>query len=274
MKQKVSRIDYSKAMLPRTRREQFLDCFKMNYSVLVKCGLLLLLFALPLIAFCIFMDFYYVSIMEHTTEAVEQTRLVFFYLYNIGVVVFCFPIVIALSGVIHILRNFIWGEGLFFKSDIIIGIKENTGKNALFLLIFGIFYLLSYFIYSMFRVPVVSYFPLVLFAFVLFPIFLWCLFLNNTYKSNFGSLFRNSAFFYVKSIGWSLLGALTLISLVTLLLIPLYFVWLKYIIVAIFFLFVLPIIILTMILYTTSKFDEYINKENYSTYYLKGLNHD
>ena len=82
MKQKASKIDYSKAMLPRTRKAQFLDCFKMNYMLLLKCGLMLFAFALPLVAFSIFMDFYYMSIIEHATEAIEQTKLIFFYFYN------------------------------------------------------------------------------------------------------------------------------------------------------------------------------------------------
>ena len=189
MKQKASRVDYSKAMLPRTRKAEFLDCFKMNYVLLIKCGLVLFAFALPLITFSLLMDFYYISIMEHATEAVEQTKLIFFYLYNLGAVILCVPIVVALSGLTHILRNFVWQEGIFFGSDFASGIKENTGKNLLFFLIVGIFYLLSYFIYSLFAVPLISYAPLFIFGFVIFPIFLWGLFLNNTYKSNFSSLF-------------------------------------------------------------------------------------
>ena len=274
MKQKVSRIDYSKAMLPRTRREQFSDCFKMNYALILKCGLLLFTFALPLIGFCLFMDFYYVSLSQHATEAVDQTLLIFFYLYNLGVVILCVPIVVGLGGVTHVLRNFIWGEGIFFKSDIGLGIKENTGKNVLFFLFLGIFYLLSYFIYSMFGVPIVSYLPLALFALILFPIYLWIVFLNNTYKSGFGALLRNGTFFYVKSLGWSLLGSIMLLSLVALLVIPIYLIWIKYLIVALFFIFLLPIVILLMTLYSTYKFDNYINKETYPDHFLKGLNHD
>ena len=273
MKQKVSKIDYSKAMLPRTRKAQFLDCFKMNYMVLLKSGLVLFVFAIPLIGFCLFMDFYYVAIMQKATEAIEQTRLLFFYFYNLGVVILFLPIVVGLSGVIHVLRNFIWGEGLFFHKDIADGIKENAGKNVLFSLIWGVMYLLAYFIFSIFGVPVVSYFPLALFSFVFFPIYLWLLFLNNTYESKFGQLLKNGTFFYVKSIGWSLLGVLIPLVLVALIFVPFYFVWLKYIFVSLFFVFILPIILLAMTLYTTSKFDGYINKENYPDHYLKGLNH-
>lgn len=274
MKQKVSKVEYSKAMLPRTRKAQFGDCFKMNYLVLLKSGLLLFAFALPLIAFCLFMDFYYVAIMQKATEAIEQTQLLFFYFYNIGVVLLFLIIVIGVTGVIHVLRNFIWGEGIFFLHDFAQGIKENAGKNILFSVIWGLIYLLSFFIYSIFRVPVVSFFPLALFAFIFFPIYLWILFLNNTYSSKFGALLKNGIFFYMKSIGWSLLIALVGLALVALLFVPFGFVWLKYIFIVLFFVFILPIIVLIMSLYSISKFDEYINKENYKDFYLKGLNHD
>lgn len=274
MKQKVSRIDYSKAMLPRTRRAQFLDCYKMNFALLVKCGLILFLFALPLIGFSLFMDFYYVSIMSQSTEAIKETQLVFFLLYNIGVLVFCFLIVIALSGVLHILRNFIWQEGIFFRQDFSSGIKQNVGKNLLFFLICCIFYIISYFIYALFAVPLVSYAPIVIFIFIIFPIFIWIMLLNNTYISNFKTLLRNGTFFYIKSLGPSILGSIMMLSLFPVIFIPFSLIWLKYIFITLYFIFVFPTIILIMVLYTTNKFDEFINKETYPDYYLKGLNHD
>ena len=274
MKQKVSKIDYSKAMLPRTRKAQFLDCFKMNYLLLLKCGLMFFAFALPLIAFSIFMDFYYMSIIEHATEAVEQTKLVFFYFYNGGVVLLLLPVVLGLCGVMHILKNFIWEEGIFFVADFGTGIKENAGKSIVFYLICAVLYLLSYFIYSMFTVPIVSYAPLFIFAFIIFPIFLWVLFLNNTYTSHFAQLLRNGTFFYVKSLGWSLLASLMCFVPIALLYVPFYFIWLKYVFLVMFFVFIFPIVVLIMTLYCNSKFDEYINKESYPDHYLKGLNHD
>ena len=274
MKLKASKVEYSKAMLPRTRKVQFLDCFKMNYALLLKCGLLLFLFALPLISFCLFMDFYYVSILEHATEAIKQTKLVFSFIFNIGVLLLLSLVVVALSGILHILRNFIWQEGIFFHIDFWAGVKENAGKNLLFYLICAILYLISFFIYRVFRVSIISLTPLLMFALIVFPIFLWILFINNTYKSSFGSLLRNGTFFYVKSIGWSLLTSVVCLLPAALLFMPFYLLWVKYIITVLLFIFVLPIVLLTLTLYSTSKFDDFINKENYPDHYLKGLNHD
>ena len=275
MKAKVSRIDYSKAMLPRTRKEQLGDCFKMNYSILLKCGLFLLLFFLPLIGFCIFMDFYYVSLMAHSTEEIEQTRTVYFYILNSGLVVLSLPVIIAISGITHVLRTWIWGEGIFFLSDFGAGIKQNAPKNLIFGFICGAIFFLSYFIFSIINIQYASYFPLVIFVLVFFPVYFWLMFLNNTYDSKWTVLLKNSFFLYIKTIGWSLLGILMPPSLASLYFInSLSLIYIKYIILVLFIVFVFPIIFLIMNLYSTARFDQYINKENYPDYYLKGLNHD
>ena len=99
------------------------------------------------------------------------------------------------------------------------------------------------------------------------------MFLNNVYNAKWTTLVGNSFYFYIKNIGWSLVGILMPLSLVGLLFIPLYLVWVKFIVLTIFIVFVFPIILLIMILFTTAKFDRYINQEYYPDYYLKGLNH-
>ena len=274
MKLKASRIDYSKAMLPRSRKEQLGDCFKMSYLVIFKCGLLLFLFFLPLIGYCVFMDFFYISLMNQITEDVEQTKTLFFYIYYFGIFLLTLPVIISIGGITHILRNLIWGEGIFFMKDFGTGIKQNISKNIIFGLIGGLMFSLAYFVHSIFDVLFISYLPLVIFALVFLPIYFWIIYLNNTYASKWTVLVKNGFFFYAKTIGWSLLGILMPLSLITLLFVPFSLIWLKYIILALFIVFVFPIIFLIMTLYTTSRFDQYINQEHYPDYYLKGLKHD
>ena len=274
MKKKVSKIDYSKAMLPRTRIAQLGDCFKMNYSVLLKCGLMLLVFFTPLVGFSFFMDFYFVSLMSHSTEEVKQTILIYNWIYQGGLILTSYIAILGLSGVIHVLRNLIWGEGIFFKEDFGEGIKLNAGKDIIFAVIFSLFYAAAYVVFSLFPNTIISWFGLFLFALVFLPIYFWIMFLNNTYDSKFGQLLKNGLFFYIRTIGWTSLGILMPLSLVALYFIPFFLVWLKYVILVLLIVFVYPIIILIMTLYTTSKFDVFINKDNYKDYYMRGLNHD
>ena len=274
MRKKVSKIDYSKASLPRTRHVQFGDCFKMNYLLILKCGLMLLLFFAPLIGFSFFADFYYVSLMSNSTQAIEETKLVYQYLLNIGLILCSFIALIGITGVIYVFRNFIWGEGIYFGSDFSRGIRQNAGKNIIFALIFSIFYALAFFIFSLFPDAIVSLLPLLIFALIFLPIYFWIILLNNVYESKWTGLVRNGLFFYVRTIGWSILGIIMLLALVGLIFIPFELVWVKYIILVAYVIFLLPIILLGFVLFCTSKFDEYINKENYPEYYLRGLNHD
>ena len=98
------------------------------------------------------------------------------------------------------------------------------------------------------------------FSFLVLPIVLFC-------------LLRNGLFFYIKTIGWSLIGTIMLVLPVGLLFVPLMLVWVKYIVLVLFVIFVFPIIFLVMVLYSTSKFDVYINQDNYPDYFMRGLNY-
>lgn len=274
MKFKASSSNYSKAMLPRTRKAQFLDCFKMNYIVLLKCGLMLILFFSPMVLFSLFMDFYYMSLINVSKEEVEQTILVFNYIYNLGIVLLSFVGLIGVTGVIRVLRNLIWGEGIYFLDDFNKGVKQNYGKNAIFNLIFSAFYALSYFIYSLFSDSIIAYFSILMFVLIFLPIYFWILLLNNVYESKIGKLLKFGLFFFVKTIGWSMLFAVITVLPVLFILIPFEFIWIKFLVLIPFIIFVYPILYLTAILYSTAKFDIFINQDNYPDYYRKGLNID
>lgn len=210
--------------------------------------------------------------MSHATEEVKQTEMVFLIIYSGSLILLSLIAIIGLTGIIRVLRNLVWGEGIFFKDDLATGIKQNVPKNILFGLIFGLFFGLAFFVYCLFRDNIISLFGLLLFGLIFLPIYFWIIFLNNTYNSSFGGLLRNGLYFYTKTIGWSLLGILMHLSLVALVLIPFELVWLKYVILVLVIVFLYPIITLIMTLFSTAKFDEYINKDNYSDYYLRGLN--
>ena len=252
----------------------------MNYFVILKCGLMLFAFFIPMLAFSLFMDFYYMSIFSSLISKgasdieIEQARNLFFWILTSGIVALSMIVLIAISGITHILRNLIWGEGIFFASDFAKGIKANTPKNLIFGFIVGVIFFGSFFVVTLFNFLFAAYIPLIIFAAVFFPVYFWMMFLNNTYSSKWTELARNGFYFYIKNIGWSLLGILMPLSLTTFVFMPLALTWLKYILLVLLIVFVFPIMLLIMTLFTTSKFDEEINREYYPDYYLRGLNHD
>lgn len=277
MRRKAAKIDYSKSMLPRKRREQFFDCFKMNFSVILKCGLVFLIFLLPLFVYSAVMDFVYISIINNIEEELEGTILVWHYFFNAGLIILAIPAALGLTGVVRILRNLIWGEGIFFWHDFFGAIRQNGLKNAIFTLVFGALYGAAYFVISMFKgtvIDFVAYFALLIFAFIFLPIYFWIIYLNNTYNSKVAGLIRNGLFFYTKTIGWSILLSAISILFAGFLFLDISLVILKYIIMVVLTIVFYPTIFLIMTLYSTAKFDEFINKENYNIYYKRGLNND
>ena len=274
MKRKASKIDYSKAFLPRKRREQFKDCFKMNFSTLIKVGMMMFVSIVPMIAFSLFMDMLYGSLVRSTEEGLRETLLIWHYGLNAGLILLSLVASLGLTGSIRILRNMIWGEGIYFKQDFFGAIKENGGKNVLFTLIFSLFYGAALFVFISFADTVVAYVSMLLFVAILFPIYLWIIFLNNVYDSKFFVLVRNGFFFYIKTIGWSILGSIVILLPVTFILVPIDFLAVKYGVMSVLMIFFYPTVLLIMSLYSAAKFDQYINKDQFEDYYHKGLNAD
>lgn len=272
MKNKYSKVDYSKASLPRTRREQFLDCFKMNYPLILKAGLIILVSFLPMLIFSFLADYYYASLMSVSKEAVAATKMVYYNLFGVGIILFSMVAMIGISGVLHVFRNLIWGEGIYFKEDMKDGIKENYWRNVLHGLVCSIFFVLAFFLYSIFPETIIAYAALFLFALIFLPIYFWIIYLNNTYQSTFWQLIKNGFYFYIKTIGWSILMVVITLIPVFVIFIPMTLIYLKYIILLLYFAFVFPSLLLMINLYTTSIFDKYINKDNYSDFYKRGLN--
>ncbi len=274
MKNKYSKTDYSKSSLPRKRKEQFLDCFKMNYQLLLKSGLILLLFFLPMLVYSFLADYYYASLMSVSKEEVAATKMLYLNFFGLGLVLFSLVAMIGVTGIVRIFRNLIWGEGIYFKDDLKEAIKENYGKNALSGGITAIFFLLAFFVYSLFPETIVAYAALFLFALIFLPIYFWMVLLNNSYDSTFFQLIKNGFFFYIKTLGFSLLGAIVTLLPVFLIFLPLTLGYVKYIILLLYFTFLFPILLLVIVLYSTSVFDKYINKDHYPNYFLRGLNAD
>ena len=272
MKRKVNDVEYSKSMLPRTRKAQFGDVFKNSYITILRCGFILLAFFIPMIAASIFMDFYYLSILANVTEGLTETILIWNYIFNGAIVLTSLIAVLGVTVVIRIIRNLIWGEGSFLKDDFVNSIKQNSLRNILFTLVIGALYCLTYYLFTFLSYDLASYLAIGIFGVIFVPFYFWALLINNTYDMKNGDLIKNSLFFYLKTFGFSFIGLLMTISYLGVLFIPLNFIYIKYSVVVILIIFVYPIMLLVFVLFSTAKFDYFINKDNYKDYYLRGLN--
>lgn len=272
--------DFSVNDLPLTRKSQFFDIFKHEWKTLLLIGLLLLLFSLPYLAVNFVHWFIRVNLPaqlssggsneEQIYQALQFTEII----YELALIPMTLIVVIPIAGIARVLKRLVHGEGLLFKSDFVEGIKLNIVQFLLITLIYAVLRFTTQFIYIYIGdIPFISTIIRgvsmgVLYALFL-PILLFMLAQANIYKMNLGTNFKNSYQLAIRSILVMLVFSFIIFGV--------YF--LRYIqniilqlgICTIVILVLAPLYLLALSLYTMSKFDKYINEENYKEIYRKGL---
>lgn len=149
--------NYARSTLPSNRWQLGWDIFKTNFTKLVLINLLLALFCIPLgiiwfihsadttmlsqqVPFGSFMSYPFVGSMNGMQEYVEvQANMHSLMFLPIAAII----LAVGLSGVLYILRNMVWTEGVFVGSDFWRGIKKNFVVVCLTLFAYSIFLFLG-----------------------------------------------------------------------------------------------------------------------------------
>lgn len=149
---KTKENDFSKESLPTTRRQQFKAFLKNEKMTIFKISLILFLFSLPFLAVITYQSIVLVA-LQNEVEAGSMAKAEMFYTYAFEDLIFnaikLAAIVIfgiGLSGVLRIIRNLCWNEGVFFGDDFKKGIKQNFKQILLPCILIGLsIYLVSTF---------------------------------------------------------------------------------------------------------------------------------
>ena len=107
-----SKKQFSENDLPSNRKEVFFDVLKLHYFSLIKIGLIILLFALPLFIINFFKD--YSFIIAH--ESGESNVVILIVLCSIEVLAVLL-MSIPVAGLGRIYREYAWLEPVFFTND-------------------------------------------------------------------------------------------------------------------------------------------------------------
>lgn len=257
--------------LPTTRNSQLKHIIKYRFKYLFLMGSILILFAAPLLASLFIKDLKAISIVSKS-EGSDTTAL---FLNDLFYSVFIIPssiiFFVGLSGIYRIIRNYIWAEGVIFKSDFFIGIKQNWKHFA----ITG--FLVSFIFYGLYlstvyiEIPFIRYLPIAICFIFIYPAFLVHMNLTVIYKNNYFMQFKNGFVLYVKRIYVYLPFFFILVAIP---LIPMIFtipLIIKYVILFLFIYFLIPFYVLIISEYSTYVFDENINKQKHPDLYKKGL---
>ncbi len=153
---KPSAKEYTKDMLPHTRRQVFFDVIKLNFTKLLFVGLLIFLFSLPLHLSSLFGDIYVgklnAKIMESSGEqqkALIAQVIAFDNLHAVFDIVLLAIFSVGFAGAQRIIRQYAWETNVFIGNDFSLGIKQNVGQNILLSLLVGGCYALSVAAYNM-----------------------------------------------------------------------------------------------------------------------------
>lgn len=271
--------DFSIDDLPLTRRKQFFDILKNDWKTLLFVGLILLFVSLPYLTIDVIHWFIKANLATQlysdggTMETVNQALKLTEILYEACLVPASLLIAIPLAGTARILKRLVHGEGVLFKDDFFEGVKINVWQFLLLMLIYSVLRFLSQFVYIMTSdIEIISMISLGVsmgILYVLFvPILLFMFAQSAIYKIKFWMNFKNSYQLAINSILVMVLFSFMIFGVYFMRYInhPILRVGLDALLILLS-----PLYLLSLSLFTMSKFDLFINKDNYKDIYRKGL---
>ncbi len=268
--------------LPKNRWDSFWDCVNNQPGRLSICGLIVFVFALPLIVVisitnAVIFDFnYQVEIGQLST--IEGAQKIFDTLNtsNLLAIPALMILFIGFSGIVRIIRRLIWQEDVNIPFDFKKGVKENAGAFLISGLLLGIVnwssqYLirLGYFIANSKWYDIVL--PISIAALVLIALLsVFILIQTDIYQLSYWAKAKNAFLLAMRTAPSSLLMLLLVTAPWSVLFISMNEV-LYLILWAVFLVAVVPLEWLAVSEYCFFVFDRFINKEHHPKIYDKGI---
>ena len=270
-KKNVRKSDFATSDLPKTRMSQWKDLIKGRFFTLLLLGVLLFLFFLPYLASLLFRDvlLYNLSSSGLSKEEIASGTNGIILIFS-AIRIPCFMVLsIGFAGVFAIFRELIYDEPIFMKEDFLAGIKGEWRSFLLLSVFAGVFGFLGDWLPMYMPSPYIgAIFPAFNFVLV-FPILFLALFLSSTYSNPFFTNIRFSFslyFHYFPSVFGTFLLCFApyFLSYIPILL-------LKYILLILLLVLFLPFALLLSYENQMRIYDPLINKEQFPSYYQKGL---
>lgn len=267
-----ARRDFTEQDLPATRAALFRDCYRVHFPLLLRLGLTVLLFMLPLLLIELVADGYEIGLNERISSLTEQewqvAKTEAALIFGAARVVLRALFAFLLAGAVQVLRQLIWNEPIFFRDDLRAGLRENGAR------FFAAGAFMGIGLYTLSLLP--SHFLTGVFGgallFFCLPTVIWWLLWSVYYRLTFFGALKNAFAAYLRTAPRTLL--LTLVTVAPLwsvetLLHPYpiarYVLWLLWAVLA-----AVPTV-MAWLLTASDTFDEEINRTHYPTAYRRGL---
>lgn len=225
-KLKIAKTDYTKNMLPQTRRQVFWDVVQLQWKKLLLLGAILLLFYLPLLLSAATKDIYVANLYTSLKGADEAQKLAAGQtLANLDVlrslvnILFLLVLAVAVSGILRVVRQYAWEENVHLPTDMGKGIRDNYLQTAAIGVIAGLLYTLCLTVYytaPSYTSPllsVLSLLPIGISLLVILPITLIALVMVPVYSNKLWMTFKNAFFIYTRCLLKVLAGTVCTLSI-------------------------------------------------------------
>lgn len=202
-KPKAAKNDFTKAMLPKNRKEVFFDVVKLQWQSLLLQGLILLLFYLPLLLSTAVKDIYIATAYATEGAQAAQNTVMLELLLSFVNIPLLAIFAVGVSGVLRTVRQYAWGENVHLSTDFSKGIRDNYGQTAAIGMLAGLIFALCLTVYysaAAYASPVmgaVSLLPIALSALVAAPILAIALAMVPVYSNKLWATVKNAFVVYL-----------------------------------------------------------------------------
>ncbi len=276
VRKKFASKDYTVEMLPTTRKALFFDVMKLNWKSFIGYGLIFLLFCLPTHLVSLLQS----MLVANLTTGAEMTRelqmevlglkntMAFIQIPGILIVL------IGLSAFARVVRQYAWGENVFFRHDFQTGLRNNIGQMFLLGIVTGILYALSVYVGNMALVAestaakIVYMLPVGTAVLLGIPMAAYAVVLISIYQNTFFGILKMALALTVKKLYKNWLVILCCLAPLAVELIPSFAVG---VILKFCYAVFAPIIFLIWYVYALEGIDKYINTHHYPEMVGKGL---
>lgn len=270
-KKKPTSVDYSRQMLPQTRKAVFFDVLHLQFRPLFLLGLIAVMLYCPLLlsslAKALYASGVHQAIRDGGPEAVPalgQSLVLLDILHAFFSVVLIPVFTLSLSGISRIVRQYAWGENVHLTTDFAKGVRDNYGAITLLGVLTGLIFALcvSVFYHSLtWGHPIVSILcllPIGISILLVLPVFSVALAMIPIYRNPFPATLKNAFYVYIHA-PWKVLGVLACCLLVWLpSLIPHFY---GQLLGGIFGALATPFVLLAWDLFCYDLFDRFINPQ-------------
>ncbi len=256
--------DVTEADLPANRREVFRDCYREQFSVIFRLGLICLGAFLPCL-FVLWLRDAYLSQAAAGGDVAGALRAANVR-YGLPLLLAVVLFFLVYAGIVRVVRQLVWREPVFFGDDFRNGWRSDALRFGIIAAFAGVVRLLI----GSLSGSAVTYLLFGVYVTLVLPVAIWVLLQNVYYKIGvFGSI-RNGILHYLRSLPVTLalllVTALPLFACLTF--VP---VVVRYPLLLLFALFGVVPLTMLWLLYASHLFDCTINRETYPGIWRRGL---